>query len=487
MFNRSKVLLPTIILALSTGQLLRADSHARIVRISYAEGTVQLNGQNVTPNMPVTEGNGLTTGADSYAEVEFEDGSTLRLAPNTNITVAQLARLSTGEALTMLALDDGEIEVTVSPAAAGQFAMDVRNKNIRIAKAGRFRLLSTNADPLELAVWAGEATVHDRESGQEVAVKNEETFTLAADDPRQYDLEKGIEADGLDEFSQLRDQDREREYAEANGRSSGAPSVVSGGGFVDPCASSYWYPGLAQECPGFFNSYQPYPYVYAPTYYYHRHHHGDHDHDHDGDRDHGRHPHIHPPTPPVNAGVHGADPGVKGEPAKVGTVERGERPQRVFNDETFKRSTPPQEEPAERAVRGFNNQNVTSGAVPRTEPETRPSANQHPVNGGSVIAEPRQSRAESVHTPESHSSSVDAHAHPSHSNAASTYMPAGTSYGGSASHAAGGSSSSPSSHASGAASFSGSSHASSGSSPSSASSSSSSPASSSSGSGGRAK
>src|ERR1051326_4256552 len=71
------------------------DSQARIVRISYVEGEVRLDtGQgyeSATMNVPLMERDWLQTGADGWAEVQLEDGSLIRLAPNTVIAFTQFA------------------------------------------------------------------------------------------------------------------------------------------------------------------------------------------------------------------------------------------------------------------------------------------------------------------------------------------------------------------------------------------------------------
>jgi len=64
-----------------------AESKARIVRLSEVQGTVQIDRatgdgfDKAFINLPVVEGSKLKTGKDGRAEVEFEDGSALRLAP----------------------------------------------------------------------------------------------------------------------------------------------------------------------------------------------------------------------------------------------------------------------------------------------------------------------------------------------------------------------------------------------------------------------
>ena len=66
------------------------DSHVRIVRLSDVKGTLALDRktglgfEQTMQNMPIVEGERLKT-EDGYAEVEFEDNSTLRLAPDSQV------------------------------------------------------------------------------------------------------------------------------------------------------------------------------------------------------------------------------------------------------------------------------------------------------------------------------------------------------------------------------------------------------------------
>ena len=213
------------LLALTLGVFLPAagaqntgdtGSHVRIVRISYVQGTVQYNGAPAITNSPVTEDNRLVTGTDGLAEVEFEDQSAIRLASETEISFAQLARLSTGEARTRVDLEDGEAEFLIPASSAGRFAINVRGKNILFKQPGRFRILSTDATPLEIAVWKGEAVVRDLESGHEVTVKAHETFALNPENLGQYDLQNSVLADDLDRWSEHRDQALRTNYVASN-------------------------------------------------------------------------------------------------------------------------------------------------------------------------------------------------------------------------------------------------------------------------------
>lgn len=262
---------------LSHAQDTATGSHARIVQISYVEGTVLLNGEHATMNSPIREGSRLVTGSDGVAEVQFEDSAVIRLASDTEMTFSQLARLSSGEALTRVDLDEGEGEFLIPASSAGHFAVNVRSKNVMFAEPGRYRILSTTASPLEIAVWKGEAGVRDRESGLAVRVEKNETFTLNPDDPGQYDLENALVADDLDEWSNQRDQYLNSANANANANMSAYNSTYTnsyspgGGGYYSQpyvygfngfggCpygfgGYSYWQPfWFGASAPGCFNS-----------------------------------------------------------------------------------------------------------------------------------------------------------------------------------------------------------------------------------------
>ena len=185
-------------------------SHVRIVRLSYLQGGVELDNnqgfQNATMNVPITEGDRLMTRSDGWAEVQFEDGSTLRLAPGSQVTFSQLGRNSEGGTVSAVDLDQGEAEFKLTKHDNGEFAVTARNKTIVLKHSGRFRVTTTNSEPLEVAVFKGEVAISDSVGEPAVAVKKNETFSLDELDPAKYDLEKRAEADELDQWGKQRDE-----------------------------------------------------------------------------------------------------------------------------------------------------------------------------------------------------------------------------------------------------------------------------------------
>jgi hypothetical protein len=104
-------LLLVLLAALVFAPSARADSQARIVRLSLVDGPVKIDrGQGfekAITNMPITQGMKLSTAADARAEVEFEDGTTLRLAPRTDVEFPILGLRSSGARFTTVLVTQG--------------------------------------------------------------------------------------------------------------------------------------------------------------------------------------------------------------------------------------------------------------------------------------------------------------------------------------------------------------------------------------------
>ncbi|HKV94030.1 MAG TPA: DUF6600 domain-containing protein [Candidatus Angelobacter sp.] len=243
-------------------------SYARIVRISYVGGQVSIDhGQgyeSATMNVPVTEHNWLKTASDGWAEVQLEDGSLVRLAPDTVVAFSQLGRLSSGNTVTTVDLDQGEAEFKVAQGGNNELQVTVKNKTVELDQPAAFRVTSTNADPMEVVVWKGEVSIRDSESGGEVAVKKNETFVLDPTDVAQYGLDKGAEADDLDQFSQ--DRDRYLSTYTARGGASQSPYQYGTGDLNyygqyvdDPDYGTLWQPnGVNSDWDPFANGYWSY-------------------------------------------------------------------------------------------------------------------------------------------------------------------------------------------------------------------------------------
>ncbi len=98
-------------------------SHARIVRLSFVEGTVTVARPDVQEwaqapvNTPLEEGFKLSTGEGSFAEVEFENGGAIRLGQRALLDFTQLALAASGGKINHLQLEAGLRDI---PSPAGK-------------------------------------------------------------------------------------------------------------------------------------------------------------------------------------------------------------------------------------------------------------------------------------------------------------------------------------------------------------------------------
>src|SRR5208283_4020929 len=78
------------------------NSHARVVRLSFVEGNVTVERPDVQAwaeapaNTPLEEGFKLSTGEKSFAEIQFENGGTIRLGQLAVLDFTELELASDG-------------------------------------------------------------------------------------------------------------------------------------------------------------------------------------------------------------------------------------------------------------------------------------------------------------------------------------------------------------------------------------------------------
>src|ERR1700731_2548004 len=91
-----------------------AASPVPIVRLSAGHGTGQIDKnsglgfENAFANLPIVQGTELRTRENRRAEIEFEDGSTLRVTPNTTVRFSTLALSDAGKRISAVELVGGK-------------------------------------------------------------------------------------------------------------------------------------------------------------------------------------------------------------------------------------------------------------------------------------------------------------------------------------------------------------------------------------------
>jgi hypothetical protein len=169
-----------------------AESKARIVRLSEVEGTVQIDRaagdgfDKAFINLPVIEGCKLKTGKDGRAEVEFEDGGTLRLAPDSEVDFTRLALGDNGQKLNTVQLVSGTVYANLHPKnanskAGDQFQLNFARESLPVSEAAHFRVALAD-DAATIAVFKGKLNATSPAGQVEVAEKHSAAVELANDD-----------------------------------------------------------------------------------------------------------------------------------------------------------------------------------------------------------------------------------------------------------------------------------------------------------------
>src|ERR1700682_2539748 len=194
-----------------------AESKARIVRLSEVQGTVQIDRatgevfDKAFINLPVIEGAKLKTGKDGRAEVEFEDGSALRLAPDSEVHFTRLALGDDGQRLSAVQLVSGSVYANLHPKKSGnktggQFQLNFGHESITVPEAAHFRVELDGAGKATVAVFKGKLSATSPSGQVEVAESHSAPIDLgkndvANNDPAKKDtfaIAKNYEAEPFD-------------------------------------------------------------------------------------------------------------------------------------------------------------------------------------------------------------------------------------------------------------------------------------------------
>jgi FecR protein len=227
---------------------LPGDSHVRIVRLSDVKGMLALDRKTgkgfeaTMPNMPIVEGERLQT-ADGYAEVEFEDNSTLRLAPNSQVDFSLLALRSSGAKASTMKVVKGTVYVSTENTKGNEFLLVTGETKMTVAPSTHLRL-EFDGGKTVMSVFNGSVSV---ERGSETTVvAKKQSLTLDAD---QVTVAKKVAESPYDAWDK-ESNDYHQAYSRANTFAGGGNafglsdlnyygSFINAGGF-----GSFWQPYL---------------------------------------------------------------------------------------------------------------------------------------------------------------------------------------------------------------------------------------------------
>jgi hypothetical protein len=234
-----------------------AESKARIVRLSDVEGTVQMDRgtgdglEKAFLNLPVIEGSHLKTGKDGRAEIEFEDGSALRLGPDSELAFTRLALGDDGQKFSTVQLLSGTAYGNLREKRDDQFQLNFAKESITVPAAAHFRVVLEDANAT-VAVFKGRVDASGPSGQAEVAEKHSATIDLASTDGSNKDaivLAKNYDQDPLDGWDRQQNDYHDR-YATTKGSSFNSPYGYG--------VSDLNYYGNFMNVPGYGYAWQPF-------------------------------------------------------------------------------------------------------------------------------------------------------------------------------------------------------------------------------------
>ena len=179
---------------------VNAHTGIRIVRLSQAKGIVSMDrGTGSTAdadhrfepafdNLPVVQGAQIRTG-EGVAEVEFEDNTTLRLAPETLVRFTTLSRSPAGSTTSIIEVVNGMVYATQVKTRGNLFALTFGNRRA-VLEPGTHIKLQVDSPATHLTVLEGVAQVESpsgtlavaKKHGLLVDANHPETATLTGKD-----------------------------------------------------------------------------------------------------------------------------------------------------------------------------------------------------------------------------------------------------------------------------------------------------------------
>jgi hypothetical protein len=180
-----------------------ADSQARIVRLSDVQGTVQIDKnaglgfENAFLNLPITQGTQLRTRENGRAEIEFEDGSTLRVTPNTTLQFSTLGLNDAGKRVSTVNLVEGRAYLNWLGKSGDQFTLNFSQEKVVVTQAAHFRV-SSSADNAEIANFKNNLEVAG--PSETVKADKNEMVSFDVNDNDKSTLAKDFKQDPYDDW-----------------------------------------------------------------------------------------------------------------------------------------------------------------------------------------------------------------------------------------------------------------------------------------------
>jgi hypothetical protein len=170
-------------------------SSVRIVRLSETTGEVEIDRntgagfETALLNLPIVEGCKLRAAA-GFAEVELEDGSTLRIAPFTTVEFEQLRLQPSGSTVSSVHVEIGTVYVSTARTKGNSFILSFADEKVHLQPSTHVRLFRQGQ-------WTSVAALHGKvtvETPTGVTTVSKQTMNFHLLDPVQVSQNKNAAA-----------------------------------------------------------------------------------------------------------------------------------------------------------------------------------------------------------------------------------------------------------------------------------------------------
>ena len=220
-----------------------AVSHVRVVRLSFLEGTVTVRKPESTEwvaasvNTPIEEGFSVATDKKSFAEVQFENGSTVWLGELSSIDFTQLALTPHGGHVNHLTLDGGYATFRLTPQHSDEYLLNASGVTLAPDGKTEFRA-DVNQDRMRVEVFNGHVRATAGNQSENLAKNHSLVRDVNSAAPLQ--VTDKIEKDDWDKWTDARKQQSNLAY---NDQAVGPASPFYGWDDLDVYGAWGYFPG----------------------------------------------------------------------------------------------------------------------------------------------------------------------------------------------------------------------------------------------------
>ncbi len=233
-------------------------SQVRVVRLSFVEGTVTVQRPGsaawaqASVNTPIQQGFAVATAKGSYAEIQFENGSTTCLGELSRVDFIELVLAPDGSKVNHLAFDEGYATFHFIPEHHDEYLVQMSGVTMTPHGKTEFR---TDIHQPQMRVEVFEGKVQVTDSHQSEKLEKDKVLTCDASSGAPFQITHGIEKDDWDKWVAARDEQAKLAY---NDSAVGIDAPMYGWGDLD--AYGDW-----GDFPGYGYGWAPYePFGWSP-------------------------------------------------------------------------------------------------------------------------------------------------------------------------------------------------------------------------------